>query len=98
MPSTIEPLYREFGPRGLGVLAVSISEPLATVRAWTQKSALTLPFAADPSGEVARAWGVTATPTVFLIGRDGKLVGKALGNRAWTGDKGRALLRALLEP
>ena len=50
----------------------------------------------DQPGAHTRAWGVTATPTSFLVGRDGKLVGKAFGTKAWMGERGRALLTALL--
>ena len=39
---------------------------------------------------------VTATPTVFVLSREGKLVGKALGNKAWTSEQGRALFTRLI--
>ncbi len=35
---------------------------------------------------------MTVTPTVFLVGRDGRLLGKARGTRPWTSDRGRAVL------
>jgi Redoxin len=50
----------------------------------------------DPNGAVARGYAIAYTPTVFLIDRDGRLVAKSVGVRAWTGDKGRAVLRALI--
>ena len=50
----------------------------------------------DASGAVTSAYEVTATPTVFLLSREGKLVGKALGNKAWTSEQGRALLTRLV--
>jgi hypothetical protein len=50
----------------------------------------------DPNGDVARSYAIAYTPTVFLIDRDGRLVAKSVGVRAWTGDKGRAVLRALI--
>jgi hypothetical protein len=49
----------------------------------------------DPSGAVSRDYEVTATPTVFVLSREGRLVGKALGNKAWTSERGRALLARL---
>ena len=45
---------------------------------------------------VAQAYGIAFTPIVFLVDREGQLVGKSIGVRQWTGDKGRALLRHLL--
>ena len=57
---------------------------------------LTMPILLDVDGKVNNAWGVTSTPTVFLVGRDGRLVAKAVGNRAWTSDKARRLWELLL--
>ena len=34
--------------------------------------------------------------TVFVIGREGTLVGKALSNKDWLGPTGRAVLQALV--
>ena len=39
--------------------------------------------AARPDGAVAAAYRVTATPTVVLIGRDGRMLARATGTRAW---------------
>ena len=35
---------------------------------------------------------------VFVVGRDGRLIAHAIGNRDWTAPEGRALLEALLVP
>ena len=51
----------------------------------------------DPEGDASGAYRITATPTVYLIGRDGKLVAKALGTKEWTSPQGRALLQHLLK-
>ena len=96
MPSTIEQVHRTYGERGLSVLAINIEEPRAKVAAWVRQAKVTVPILLDPTGRVTNAYGVTATPTTFLVGRDGKLVAKALGTKPWTGDKGRALLGLLL--
>jgi hypothetical protein len=45
---------------------------------------------------VAGAYGVTATPTVFVIGRDGLVLGRAIGRRPWVAAEGRALLGEIL--
>jgi peroxiredoxin len=97
LPSTIEKLHREYKDAGLVILPISIEEGRAKVRPWTEKQALTLPFLLDPDGDVSSAYRITATPTVFLVGRDGKLVAKALGTKPWTSEPGRALLQLLLK-
>lgn len=95
MPSTIEQLNREFKGRKLAVLAVNIQESRDRVAAWVKSRGITSRVLLDGDGAVTGAYRVTGTPTVVLIGRDGKMVARAVGTRAWTGDKGRALLRAL---
>ena len=89
-------MQRELKSQGLVVLAVSIKEHPETVSAWTKKVGLAFPVFLDEDATVARAWRVTSTPTVFLIDRRGRLVGKANGTKPWTSPAGRALLAALL--
>lgn len=96
MPSTIERVHREFKDRGLAVIAINIQEDREKVAAWVAESKISFTVLLDPSGAVTGEYGVTGTPTVFLLGRDGKLVGKAIGDRGWTTDRGRALLQALV--
>lgn len=88
-------MHREFGPQGLAVIAVDIKEPRAKVADWVRTSGTSIPVVLDADGRVARQYEVTVTPTVVLIGRDGTLVGRALGTKPWTSPAGRALLRAL---
>ena len=89
-------MHREYKDRGLTVLAVDMKEPRDTVAAWVRKSSVTFDVLLDSAAVTARAYHVTVTPTVFLIGRDGKLLAKAIGTKRWTGPKGRALLDAML--
>jgi thiol-disulfide isomerase/thioredoxin len=98
LPSTIESITREFGPRGLVVLAIDIQESRQTVAGWLAGKSISPRVLLDGSGEVTSAYGVTATPTVFVVTRDGRLAGKALGTKAWSGETGRTLLRGLLAP
>lgn len=97
MPSTVEQVHRTYGARGLTVLAITDESPTA-VRAWLAAHPISVPVLLDGDGAVHRAWRVAGTPTVFLIGRDGRLVGKAVGGRPWMEPVGRALLEALLQP
>jgi hypothetical protein len=96
LPSTIEQVHREYGPRGLAVLAVNIEESRDVVAAWVGSKRLSMDVLLDAPGDAARAWSVTATPTTFLVGRDGQLVGKVVGERPWTSPGARALLESLL--
>ena len=48
--------------------------------------------------KVSDAYAVTATPTVYLIDRQGRIIGRAVGRRDWAGEAGRRLIAALLPP
>ncbi len=97
MPSTIEKVHQDYRDAGLVVLPISIEEGRRKVTGWAPSKTLTMPLLLDPDGAASGAYRITATPTVFLVGRDGKLVAKALGTKAWTSEQGRALLRLLLK-
>lgn len=94
----IEQIHREYSGRGLSVVAVDMEESKAKVEGWLKDKDVTFTIALDRSGSVTRAYDIRATPVVFAIGRDGKLVAKAIGTKSWTSRSGRAFLEALLRP
>lgn len=48
----------------------------------------------DTEGEVRQRYAVCGLPTTYLIGRDGRIIGRIIGERDWTGAD--AMLQALL--
>ena len=94
MPSEIEQVHRRYGDR-LAIVAIDIQESREKVETWMKGKQLSFTILLDPDGAVASDYEVTATPTVFVLSREGKLVGKALGNKAWTSAPGHALLSRL---
>ncbi|OGL28713.1 MAG: hypothetical protein A3G97_03070 [Candidatus Rokubacteria bacterium RIFCSPLOWO2_12_FULL_69_21] len=65
--------------------------------AWVKRRGVSPTVVLDTTGAVTESDRVAYTPTVFPIDRDGRVVGKALGNKSWTSaGGGRALIRALL--
>jgi peroxiredoxin len=96
LPAGVERVARERRGQPFTVLAVSVEEPKDLVASWAKGAGLTIPVLLDYDGAVARDYRVRATPTVFVIGRDGRLVARAAGNREWEGPAGRALLDALV--
>jgi hypothetical protein len=97
LPSSITEVHRDLKGQGLAIFPVSLKEPRETVSAWTKKVSLEFPVHLDEDATMARMWRITSTPTVFLIDRRGRVVGKAVGTKAWTSPAGRALLAALLD-
>ena len=79
MPSTIEQVHNEFKYPGLTILVVNIQESQDLVPKWVKDNRVTSLVLLDLDGAVTLAYRVTGTPTVVLIGRDGKLVGRPSG-------------------
>ncbi len=96
MPSTIERVKREREGQPFVVVTVDIEEAPDLVADWVKGAGVTVSVLMDRDGSVARAYRVTATPTVVLIGRDGRAVGRGVGTRPWDGPSGRKLLDALV--
>jgi peroxiredoxin len=96
LPVAIEKIVRERKSQPFAVLAVSIQEPKDLVAAYIKGAGVTSSVLLDAEGAVARDYRVRATPTTFVIGRDGRLVAWAAGTRDWDGRAGRALLDALV--
>jgi AhpC/TSA family len=94
LPSDIEQIHRRYGDR-LAIVAISIQEGRETVARWAQGKQVSFTILLDPSGATTAEYEVTATPTVFVLSREGRLVGKALGNKAWNSPPGHALLGRL---
>jgi len=97
LPS-INALHDELGPRGLKILLVDISEPRDVVAQAVASRGYRAQVLLDPKGKTADAYLVRGTPTTYLIGRDGMVLGRAVGPRPWVQAQGRTLLQGLLGP
>ena len=95
MPS-INQLYQAFKEQGLVVLAVDIREPKGVVEKAARERGYTFPVLLDSTAEVTLKYEVRATPTVYLVDRQGKLLASAIGARPWDSQQGRKLVQELL--
>jgi AhpC/TSA family protein len=92
----VEQVHKGFNQKGLTVLAVNMRENRNQVANWVKEKKVTSLVLLDSKGAVSQLYRVTGTPTVILIGPKGELVGRAVGTREWTGEKGRALFETML--
>lgn len=97
MPA-LETLHRDWGGRGLAVLAVNHQEPPELAMAFAREYGLTLPVLLDPEGEVASRYRAVGLPATYLVDGRGMLVGTMLGFRDWRSRDARAYLDRLLAP
>lgn len=102
MPS-IEALYREFGPRGLKVIAVNAADPEAsdsTVDAFAKGYGLTFDILRDmpPRGSdsITAIYKARGFPESFVIDRNGVIRKKWIGEDDWKSQGNRALIASLL--
>ncbi len=80
MPGMIE-TYQQYKSKGFEIIAVAMPYDRPDyVLKFTQDRQLPFPVALDIKGEAVAAFGnVTLTPTSFLIGKDGTLLEKKIG-------------------
>jgi peroxiredoxin len=80
MPGIIE-TYKQYKGKGFEIIAVAMPyDPPNYVLKFAQDRQLPFPVALDIKGEAVAAFGnVSLTPTSFLIGKDGTLLEKKIG-------------------
>ena len=78
-------LYRQFKDRNFVFLTISVDyEGSKPVREFIEKNRYTFPVLVDQKNETLDIFEVTGIPTTFVIDKQGKLLGKAIGPRNWT--------------
>lgn len=77
-------------------MLINVGEDRQTVERAVRQRRYDVPVLLDEQGEARRGFSVRATPTVLLLGREGTLLGAAVGPRGWTEPGGRRLLDALV--
>jgi cytochrome c biogenesis protein CcmG/thiol:disulfide interchange protein DsbE len=97
MPS-IEALYRDYGPKGLKVLAVSIDDPgtEATIREFVRQYGLTFEVLHDPKAKISETYDILGYPETLIVGKDGVIRKKLMSAVDWNSPESRALVERLL--
>ena len=97
MPA-LERLRRQFDPNAFVMLAVTADIQRTGIKAFVHQLGLGFPVLLDEDRDVSAAFTVRGLPTTVLIGKDGKLVGRAAGPREWDSPQAVALIRSMVEP
>jgi cytochrome c biogenesis protein CcmG/thiol:disulfide interchange protein DsbE len=96
MPA-IEKLYRELGPKGLRIVAVSIDEGNGSeVRSFVEEYGLTFDVLRDPAGRIQAIYQTTGVPETFLLDREGIIVKKVIGEHPWASPANQRIVAGLL--
>lgn len=98
MPS-IQTLKERMDRRAQGdlvVLAVNYAEREARVAEFVRQHRLAFPVLLDPFSEAWRAWKPGLLPASYLVGRDGRLRYRVLGELDWSDAKAEAVVTGLM--
>jgi thiol-disulfide isomerase/thioredoxin len=79
------------------VLAVNHAENEARVAQFLKQQPLDFPVLLDPFSEAWRAWKPGLLPASYLVGRDGRLRYRVLGELDWAGAEAEAMVARLLK-
>ena len=94
----LESLWQEYGREGLVILRIAGDRGNTDiVREFAEKTGVSFPVVHDQDGRVRNQYEVVALPTTYLVGRDAKISGRAIGTRSWDEPGGRAVIEALLD-
>ena len=94
----LESLWQEYGGQGLMILGIAGDRgDIEIIREFAEKTGVNFPVLHDQEGLVRNRYKVTALPTTYMVGRDGKISGRAIGTRAWSEHGGREVIETLLD-
>ncbi len=96
MPS-MERLNKQLKDRDFTMLAVDMQESEKQVRAFISEFSLSFPALLDLNGDISSLYGIVGLPTTYIIDREGKIIGKAVGPRDWSSQESKQLFQSLLK-
>jgi thiol-disulfide isomerase/thioredoxin len=96
MPA-MERLYRELGPKGFKIAAISVDEgDTKDVLQFADDFKLTFDILHDGDGSVRQVFQTFMYPESFLVDKNGVIVKKAIGEHPWSSEANRRLVAELL--
>jgi cytochrome c biogenesis protein CcmG, thiol:disulfide interchange protein DsbE len=96
MPA-MEKLYRELGPKGFAIAAVSVDQgDTQTVLDFAKELGLTFDILHDDDGSVQQLFQTVMFPESFLVDKEGNVVKKAIGEHPWSSEANRRIVAQLL--
>ncbi len=97
MPA-LQTLWKKYKQQGLVIIAVSIDQSdLQYVQQYIQNAELTFPVGMDTNKSIRRNYEIKVLPTTYIIGRDGKFLARAIGDRNWASNTSLSYFENLLQ-
>ena len=82
MPS-LQKLHEALDAKGLSVVAVSVDERFEDIERFVDNFGLTFTILHDEGMKVSRSYQTFKYPETYIIGRDGRVKSKVVGERDW---------------
>lgn len=97
MPS-MQRLEETLGPKGLRIVAVSVDVPgmEQSINDFAEELKLSFEILHDPSQKIEQIYQTTGVPETFIIGRDGRVRRRVIGQDNWSSPANIAFLERLL--
>jgi thiol-disulfide isomerase/thioredoxin len=96
MPSLAR-LQQQLDPEKFALLTVTTDLQRQGIAQFLSHTGVSLPVLFDEDQEVSRSFMVRGLPTTVVVGRDGTLLGRAVGPRVWDSQESVALMRQMVE-
>ncbi|MBW1999684.1 MAG: TlpA family protein disulfide reductase [Deltaproteobacteria bacterium] len=96
MPS-MERLHNRLKGKDFVMLAVDLQEPVTRVRKFFRDHKLTFTALLDEDGKVAQMFGIRNIPTTFILDREHRVIGMAVGARQWDNRHSLRMFEYLLD-
>jgi peroxiredoxin len=80
---TLNAFQRQFGPKGVVVVAISIDRNERLYRQFLNRARLSFATAWDPEANISASYGTFQIPETYIIDRSGKVVEKLISNQNW---------------
>ncbi len=90
-------MYSELKEKGLEIIGINLQEERETAQTFADEHNIPFTVLLDIKGEVGGMYGVRSIPTTYIIGRDGTVLGGAIGAREWDDEKMISAFTQLLE-
>ncbi len=74
-------LYEQYGDRGFEIVGVNLDQQPADVTNFTKQNRIAWPNIFQPGGldaPLAQQYGLVSVPTIFLVGKDGRVISNGL--------------------
>ena len=96
MPA-LDRLSRQFAEKDVAVLTITNDPERRGIEHFMKQVGSTLPVLLDEQRDVSLAFMVRGLPTTVFIGKNGTILGRAVGPRAWDSPDAIGLIRSLRE-